>query len=187
MFTPLKKIVNGFRLWYYTLKRVKSIDERLSSMERQLQALFDDKFGYEVSDGLVSQLGADFWVLHQNKFKRDGFFVEFGAYDGITMSNTLLLEKFGWKGICAEPNEELFKKLCTVRKCITTNDLIARESGIEYEFVACGPLGTILEHVNDDFHASVRNKYLKNAGSRKLLSLSLISWKNMLVHTLLII
>ena len=99
--------------------------------------------------------------------------MEFGAYDGITLSNTLLLEKFGWKGICAEPNEELFKKLCTVRKCITTNDLIAQESGMEYEFVACGPLGTILEHVNDDMHASVRNKYLKKSGSRKILSISL--------------
>jgi FkbM family methyltransferase len=37
--------------------------------------------------------------------KRDGFFVEFGACNGLAASNTLLLEqRFGWKGILAEPN-----------------------------------------------------------------------------------
>ena len=34
----------------------------------------------------------------------DGYFIELGAYDGITLSNTYLLEKkFKWKVICIEP------------------------------------------------------------------------------------
>jgi FkbM family methyltransferase len=44
--------------------------------------------------------------------KRDGVFVDVGAHDGVQFSNTHLLEtKFGWSGICIEPNPESFKKL----------------------------------------------------------------------------
>ena len=46
----------------------------------------------------------DLFVLSQLGFKRNGFFVDFGATDGIGGSNTYLLERsFGWTGILAEP------------------------------------------------------------------------------------
>ena len=41
-----------------------------------------------------------------------GFFIEVGAYDGITFSNTKLLEEdYGWTGILIEPSEVLFEQL----------------------------------------------------------------------------
>jgi FkbM family methyltransferase len=43
--------------------------------------------------------------------KRNGFFVEAGANDGFTQSNTYYLERFlGWRGILVEGIPELFKK-----------------------------------------------------------------------------
>jgi hypothetical protein len=52
-----------------------------------------------------SQNYQDIFVLYETNYKRDGYFVEFGATDGISISNTLLLqEKYGWQGILAEPN-----------------------------------------------------------------------------------
>ncbi len=49
----------------------------------------------------------DLWVLHELGEARNGFFVEFGAADGITLSNTLLLERdYGWRGILAEPHPD---------------------------------------------------------------------------------
>ena len=47
-----------------------------------------------------SQLGQDVFALSVLNFKRNGFFVEFGATNGIDYSNSLVIEKiFGWKGI----------------------------------------------------------------------------------------
>lgn len=53
--------------------------------------------------------------------KKNGVFVDVGAYDGNIVSNTLYLEDcLGWSGICIEPNPNAFTKLKENRlsKCI---------------------------------------------------------------------
>ncbi|HBJ35926.1 MAG TPA: hypothetical protein DDZ51_14495 [Planctomycetaceae bacterium] len=44
-----------------------------------------------------------------------GFFVEAGAYDGITFSNTYLLEALGWKGLLVEPHPGLAQS-CRIQR-----------------------------------------------------------------------
>ena len=45
----------------------------------------------------LSQAGQDFWVIGEAfNGKRNGYFVELGSADGITLSNTFLLEKPLW-------------------------------------------------------------------------------------------
>lgn len=51
-----------------------------------------------------AQFFQDLFALYMLNDKRGGYFVEFGACDGRSGSNSLLLEKsFDWKGIVAEP------------------------------------------------------------------------------------
>ena len=65
-----------------------------------------------------SQFGQDTY-LTTNIYpdKKTGYFVEVGAYDGVNMSNTLMLEKMGWRGVCIEPNPRYFEKLKQARTC----------------------------------------------------------------------
>jgi FkbM family methyltransferase len=59
-----------------------------------------------------SQLKQDLEVLQHYGFKRNGYFVDVGANDGILLSNTFLLEKgYGWHGICIEPIPNIFNEL----------------------------------------------------------------------------
>jgi FkbM family methyltransferase len=69
-----------------------------------------------MTDSFRSQVGQDRWVAETLAFKRDGYFVDIGAYDGVHISNSYYLEKeLGWRGICAEANFELYQKLVMSR------------------------------------------------------------------------
>ena len=83
-----------------------------------------------------SQGGQDVYVTNILREKRDGYFVEVGAYDGFTISNTYLLEKnYGWKGICIEATPYRIQDLKNNRPnaiCIET--AVFSESNLELDF-----------------------------------------------------
>jgi FkbM family methyltransferase len=107
-----------------------------------------------------SQLGQDLWVLEQTGWKRGGFFVEFGATDGVLLSNSWLLEKqFGWKGICCEPNPRLFEQLRRNRDCQVSQACVYGSSGERMEFVLADAFGGLRQHGQDDLHKGKREAY----------------------------
>lgn len=72
----------------------------------------------------------DLWVLSNFARKREGYFVEFGATDGISASNTWLLEtEYGWTGILAEPCKLNFIELEKNRKCLVDARAVWEVSG----------------------------------------------------------
>lgn len=108
-----------------------------------------------------SQNYQDIFALYQTKYKHNGFFVEFGATDGETISNTLLLEKkYGWKGILAEPNPVYHDALRKNRTCHISSNCVYSVTGKHVEFLAADApdISGIKEFANKDEHAESRKK-----------------------------
>jgi FkbM family methyltransferase len=74
-----------------------------------------------------SQFGEDRVIYPILNDVKNGFFVDVGAHDGITDSNTYLFEKQGWDGICIEPHSVYGKKLIKNRDCKCVNAVVWNE------------------------------------------------------------
>jgi FkbM family methyltransferase len=77
-----------------------------------------------------SQFEQDKFV-YENYFqgKTDGYFVDIGAHDGTTFSNSRFFEELGWKGVCVEPNPTVFKTLESTRNCVCVMKAVADYTG----------------------------------------------------------
>lgn len=113
-----------------------------------------------------SQIGQDLWVLRTLNYKRNGYFVEIGAMDGIHYSNTYLMEKeFGWKGIVVEPNPIHRSALKKNRTCKKEFRAIDRYKKINREFIVLdgynSGLSCLKEYFDKDYHKDIREKFGK--------------------------
>lgn len=166
---------------------IELINHNIALMHKKGQ-LFSDKsnsateetFEERIKKFSPSQLGQDLWVLSMTSYKRNGFFIEFGATDGILLSNTYLLEKeFGWSGLLAEPNPKYYKELIKNRDCICSNACISTQSGEEVQFVLAEEFGGIDEFASEGKH---KDKVEAFKEQQKILNLSTISLKDFLVE-----
>jgi FkbM family methyltransferase len=108
-----------------------------------------------------SQLGQDLDVLKFYNEKRDGYFVEIGAYNGIEISNTYLLEsQYGWKGICSEPIPKQYELLIQNRRnSHCDNNALYSESGLTLSFDIANDnfFSGISEHIDVEKYYIVNN------------------------------
>lgn len=114
-----------------------------------------------VLDKSKSQIRQDLFVLSEVGFKEEGFFVEFGATNGVSHSNTCLLEKeFNWKGILAEPAKGWHNELMKNRDCFIETSIVWRDSTSTLSFneVEERELSTIDMFNDSDRHKKTRKK-----------------------------
>lgn len=105
------------------------------------------------SSSIKSQASQDLFALFASDFKRGGYFVEFGATDGMSLNNTWLLEnKFQWSGILAEPARLWQANLVQNRSCHIEFDCVWSRSGETVDFLETSEatLSTIEEFHDHD-------------------------------------
>lgn len=113
---------------------------------------------------LVSEFGfgAYYSQCKQDKFVnerffknyQEGVFVDIGAHNGMTYSNTYFFEKeLGWKGICIEPMPERFAELRGCRSCICVQGCISDREGVDQFLMVTSPF------VNTEMLSGLLHKY----------------------------
>ena len=121
------KIVNATR-YFGNAKRITEITDLGREELLKLLCTNNDLNFNELRAKSKSQINQDIFVISNHRGKKNGYFVEFGATDGIGLSNTFLLEKeYGWNGILVEPGKNWREELVKNRKgridfrCVAAN------------------------------------------------------------------
>lgn len=92
--------------------------------------------------------------------KRGGYFVEYGACDGLAANNTLMLEKdFGWSGILAEPAKFWHERLRANRSAHIDTRCVSGVTGKMLEFHESRSKGTSSVHKEHQFLGEVSSSY----------------------------
>lgn len=114
-------------------------------------------------------------VLAKYLRKDKGFFVEIGAHDGVSGSNTKYLELNGWEGICVEANPNVFDKLKANRTCRVENVAVWKDD-VDLEFLSITgypeQLSGILESYDPRHLARVDRELAVHGGTRKIVNIA---------------
>jgi FkbM family methyltransferase len=105
-----------------------------------------------------AQLLQDKFVDDYLNHKENGFYIEIGAHDGISGSNTLFFEEFrNWSGICIEPGPEEFKRLNENRKSTNINACVSDYDG-ESEYTYIEGYSMMLSGLSESYNLPHQNR-----------------------------
>ncbi len=161
------------------LRQLELIASRHNSFQRQLDIISATNSKTIDLEELIkllkygkSQLGQDAFALIATGFKSNGFFCEFGASDGLSNSNTFVLEKhFGWHGILAEPNPDFHASLAKNRSCLIDTRAVWEKDDAEVEIVRARELSTIRGFEATDQHYNDRSRFINQTTKVKTVTL----------------
>ena len=133
---------------------------------------------FENIEQINSQLYQDVFASFIIGEKFEKTYLEFGATDGLNLSNSYLLENsFNWKGVLSEPSPQWHEALIKNRK---KSDIITKciwkESGKKLDFFMsdAGELSTLKDFLESDkISMPINNKMRKESG--KTISVETIS------------
>jgi FkbM family methyltransferase len=121
-----------------------------------------------------SQYGQDKFVIEEVfRGRRDGVFVDVGAYDGITFSNSCALERhYGWTGLCVEPLPHVFARLRRARSCACVRAAVGTMPG-DREMTWVEGDSEMLSGLSDTYVAPHRDRIARetaaNGGARRIM------------------
>jgi FkbM family methyltransferase len=121
------------------MKSVNTNNINITALYNMFKLLVENEIKLHFSGQFHQDLIA-YLYLCRNKTIQNGFFIDIGANNGVTVSNTLIFEQMGWNGICVEPLPDKFLSLRENRKCDCYNVAIAEHSQSDQTFInARGP------------------------------------------------
>lgn len=158
----IKSILRFFNIGitsYTNLESYKGLRHDITTIIKVLNKVNRVKFNNYFKESRA-QLYQDLVVLIELDFKRKGYFVEFGATNGVDLSNSYLLEKeFLWDGILAEPAKCWQKELKINRNCNIETDCVWKDSNsiLSFNQVDIAELSTI-NTINTFNNSKLREK-----------------------------
>lgn len=83
---------------------------------------------------LPSEDGEEILLYNFFAHKKNGFYVDVGAYNGVELSNTYFFEAIGWTGILVEPDPGLFRQCQLSRPYSTVLNVAASDRDGSLQF-----------------------------------------------------
>lgn len=134
--------------------------------------------------GFYSQYCQDEYLLKILNNSRDGFFIDIGAHDGISYSNTYYMEKeLGWKGVCFEPHPDRFLDLIKNRQAICENACVSSTEGEVNFYKVNGPpemLSGIEEFYCKAHRARIEKEIKRDGGTYERIKIKSVNLQNYL-------
>ncbi len=158
--TQMKKLI---RKRFVQVRMLKRPSVRYSIENKLLPSIFSmtpsntiREMFHLPSSEYHTQLNQDLFALLVNQF-RAGFFLEIGANDGFTLSNTIYLEEnFGWTGILVEANKKYTSSLLKRKNSVVVNKAISSQKG-KAEFVDAGLYGGLKDNLDESHSVYTKN------------------------------
>ncbi len=124
-----------------------------------------------LADASYSQFHEDREILAFFGRATHGVYLDVGANDGVTGSNSYLLERHGWTGILVEPNAALAEKCRAVRprSIVIAKAAVGPESPKQvefYEYAGSGPAGENFDGVSSVGRPSFLDDKVQRDGAR---------------------
>ena len=133
---------------------------------------------FDKIENFQSQLYQDVCASFVVRDKFEKTFLEFGATDGYSLSNSYLLENsLNWKGVLSEPSPQWHDTLKMNRKnSKIITDCIWRETGKKLDFFVSdiGEYSTINDYIENDIKSLPGNTFARKKGG-KIISVETIS------------
>ena len=152
MTTPVLKPVDIVAEVLAALRRARRVSRNTGSVDEAFQFL---DFVVPRLSKARGQLFQDLWALWETNNKREGYFIEVGAADGVFLSNTYFLEKeMGWSGIIAEANPAFTQSIRENRSCYVSSKCVFSRSGERVGFLPTqrAEFSRIASIIPDDGH-----------------------------------
>jgi len=155
--------LNDYEKSCETIKRAIEEDwwsERIDIIRKEKAKILNELAFFPTLDRIIQSSGTFYSQDNQDMFLektifrgyKNGFFVDVGAHDGVSINNTLHFEKYNnWKGINIEPIKKVYDKLVNNRpNNINLNLAVCNNDG-DTEFLCNTGYTEMISGIKDNF------------------------------------